>query len=122
MSIKEARLLIRKAFEENNETDRKGLLALADKLLADIESIQNTKPESIAFPLPIFRRHKGQLYKGQLLKGWQVAINGDIFGSPSAAAVFVSGHPENGWRMWRYIDEVTNSEQPIDRLRRMGNK
>ncbi len=122
MTIKEARLILKMAFEAKNESDMKGLIAVADKMLAESEKQEASSLEQVNFPINIFRRHKGELYKGELLKGWRVALNGDVFNSPSAAAVFVSGHPENGWRMWRYIDEKTNTEYPIDRIRRMVNR
>ena len=121
MSIENARLLIRVASQIKDESDKKALLELADEILANRENaVGISNPMQIEFPIPIFRRYKGKLYEGSLLKGWKIKFNGKTYDSPSAAAVFISGHPENGWRMWRYIDESSSAEQPIDRLRRIN--
>jgi len=119
MSNEKVRLLIRVAKQTNNDSDRKALLELADDLLAEEETSSGTDDsERVRFPIPIFRRYKGQLYEGRLLKGWRVQHNGKVYNTPSAAAVFISGHPENGWRMWKYYDETSNREEPVDRLRK----
>ncbi len=117
MSIKKVRLLIKTAIQTNNEADKNTLLALADEVLANMEKDFREDAKIIKYPLAIFRRYKGKLYNAELLADKRVAINGDIFTSPSAAAVFISGHPENGWRTWRCMDETTNTTQPIDRIR-----
>ena len=122
MSVKEARLLLKMAFDAKDESDRKGLIALADKLLADIESEQVENKNDLVFPVNIFRKYRGKTYNGQLHQGWRVTMEGTAFNSPSQAAVFISGYPENGWRAWKYLDEKTNSEYPIDRIRRMVKK
>ena len=118
MSIDKARLLIRVANQLSDSSDRRSLLAWADEILASSENEAITaEPSGLLFPVPVFRRYKGKRYDAKLLKGWRIKLNGKIYKSLSAAAVHISGHPENGWRMWRYIDESTNEEQPIDRLR-----
>ena len=118
MSIEKARLLIRVSNQINDESDRKALLALADEILAKKENVAAINNSvQVKFPIQIFRRYKGKLYEGLLLRGSKVEYNGKVYDSPSAAAVFISGHPENGWRMWRYIDDSSNTEKPIDRLR-----
>ena len=118
MSIEKTRLLIRAANQIPDGPDRRALLIWADEILAGRDNV--IIPAELTedkFPIRIFRRHKGKLYEGQLLKGWRVQLDGRHFESPSAAAVFISGYPVNGWRMWRYLDESTGKEQPIDRLR-----
>ena len=118
MSIEKARLLIRVANQLPDGSDRHSLLIWADEILANGgHEVISTKPSGFSFPIPVFRRYKGKLYQGRLLKGWRIEMNGKEYPSPSAAAVHISGHPENGWRMWRYIDESNSEEQPIDRLR-----
>ena len=120
MSIKQARLLIGIAMEMEDKADRNSLLELAMKELAQYpERIEDENKENIVFPIRVFRRYKGQLYEGNLLEKWRIGLDKDgyVFDSPSAAAMYISGHNENGWRIWRYIDKVTNIEQPIDRLR-----
>ena len=118
MSIERARLFIRIANQIPDSEDRRTLLALADEELAGAQVTRGVAESGkLNFPIRIFRRYKGRLYQGQLLKGWRIQLNGKVYPSPSAAAVHVSGHPENGWRTWRYIEESTGEEQPIDRLR-----
>ena len=118
MSIDKARLLIRAANQLSDGSDRRSLLAWADEILASSENeVITTEPSGLSLPIPVFRRYRGKRYDAELLQGWRIKLNGKIYNSPSAAAVHISGHPENGWRMWRYIDESTSEEQPIDRLR-----
>ena len=120
MSIEKARLLIRVANQIDDPFDKKALLSMADEILANREGSIISDKQKIEFPIPAFRRYKGHLYRGNLIDRWRIEINGDVFSSPSSAAGHISGHPENGWRMWRYIDESSNSEEPIDRLRHKG--
>jgi len=119
MSNEKARLLIRGVANQlPNDSDLRRQLEWADEILANSEQCSiNSEPDGLSFPLPVFRRYKGKLYNGQLLKGWKIRMNGKVYESPSAAAVHISGHPENGWRTWRYIDESTNEEMPIAKLR-----
>ena len=118
MSIEKARLLIRVANQLPDGSDRRRLLEWVDELLSHTHDEPiSVVTNALSFPIAVFRRYKGRLYRGQLLKGWKIQMDGKEYPSPSAAAVEISGHPENGWRMWRYMDEVTNKEQPIDRLR-----
>ena len=116
MTIKGVRVLIQEAYKTNDEKDRKALLALADEVLSRIENEFRVEPKE-KYPISIFRNYKGKKYNAELLEGWNVAINGDIYSSPSAAAISISGNNENGWRAWRYLDESSNTVQPIDRLR-----
>ena len=119
MTIRGARVLIKEAYKTKDESDRKALLSLADEILARIESKYSVEPKK-EFPIQIYRNYRGKKYKAELLNGWQIAINGDIFNTPSAAAMSISGHNENGWRTWKYFDERTNTEEPIDKLRKMS--
>ena len=119
MPDEKARLLIRGVVNQlPNGSDLRRQLEWADEILANSEHEPiTTEPSGLSFPIPVFRRYRGKLYNGQLLKGWRIEINGKVYPSPSAAAGYISGHNENGWRMWRYVDEPNNEEQPIDRLR-----
>ena len=117
MSNEKARLLIRVAKQTTDDNDRRALLELAEDLLAQDTGLGLDHSEQMQFPIPIFRKYRGQLHEGSLLKGRRVQYKGKVYPSPSAAAVFISGHPENGWRVWKYYDELSNKEEPIDRLR-----
>ncbi len=119
MSNEKARLLIRGVANQlPNDSDLRRQLEWADEILANSQqSPIKTELNRLSFPLPVFRRYKGKLHNGQLLKGWRIEMNGKVHPSPSAAAYHISGHNENGWRVWRYVDEPNNEEQPIARLR-----
>ena len=119
MDSEKVRLLIRGVANQlPNGSDLRKQLEWADEILTNSEHVPITNELSgLSFPIPVFRRYRGKLYNGQLLKGWRIEMNGRVYPSPSAAAVHISGHNENGWRIWRYIDESNSEEQPIDRLR-----
>ena len=119
MSIEKAKLLIRGVANQlPNGSDLRRQLEWADEILANSEHEPiTTEPSGLSFPIAVSRRYKGKLYSGQLLKGWRIEMNGKVYPSPSAAAGHISGNFENGWRVWRYIDESNNEEKPIDRLR-----
>jgi hypothetical protein len=123
MSIKQAKLLIGIAMEIDDKADRDSLLELAIKELNNYSDIiKADNKDSIEFPIRVFRKYKGQLFEGNLVDKWHIILNKDgyVFDSPSAAAMFISGHNENGWRVWRHLDKSTNTEQPIDKLRRIN--
>jgi hypothetical protein len=44
--------------------------------------------------------YKGRQYAGKV-KGGALIMEGRRHTSPSAAAVFITGHPVNGWRFWQ---------------------
>jgi len=118
MSIEKARLLIRVANQINNESDKEALLKFADEILAgkiNESKIIHTADENSS--TPIFRKYKGKMYTGKLFRGGRIEFNGKEYKSPSGGAVQISGHNENGWRMWRYIDQSTNKDEPIEKLR-----
>jgi hypothetical protein len=118
MYIDRARLLIRVSNQIPDSEDKRALLAWADELLAGTQVDNNLSgSKGLKPPIPVFRRYRGKLYKGLLLQGGKIQLNGRIYDSPSAAAGHISGHSENGWKVWRYINETTGEEQPIDRLR-----
>ena len=118
MSIEKARLLIRAANQMPEGPDQRALLVWAEQILAGRDSvIVPTQLTEDKFPIQIFRHHKGKLYEGQLLRGWKVQFDGTLFPTPSASAVHIVGYNVNGWRWWRYLDQSSGKEQPIDRLR-----
>lgn len=120
MSIERARLLIRVANQLPDSSDRRSLLAWADEILAISQNEPvAVEPTGLSFPIPVFRRYKGKTYNGQLLKGWKIELNGRVYPSVSAAAIHISGHNENGWRSWRYIDESSGGEHTIDTIRNL---
>ena len=118
MSIDRARLLIRTANQIPDSEDRRTLSAWADEILAGVQVTGGVAESGqLNFPIPVFRRYRGKHIDAQLLQGWRVQLNGKVYPSPSNAAFHVSGHSENGLRVWRYIDESTGEEQPIKRLK-----
>lgn len=117
-NIEKARLLIRVANEISDGGDRLALLAWADEILAGTgRSESSSTQRDVAFPIPIFRQYKGRVYQGLLLVGWRVQLNGRIYPSPSAAATSISGHQENGLRVWRYKDQASGEVRAIGSLR-----
>lgn len=43
--------------------------------------------------------YKSQIYLARVQSG-ALVLNGQSFNSPSAAAVFITGNPVNGWNFW----------------------
>jgi hypothetical protein len=117
MSIEKARLLIRGVTGQLPEgSDLRRQLEWADELLANTENKTNSSSTNgRSFPIPVFRIYKGKRFDAQLLKGLKIEMKGEKY-SPSSAAGRISGHPENGWKVWRYVD-ANSEEQPIDKLR-----
>jgi hypothetical protein len=51
----------------------------------------------------IFRVYKGKIYKARIMRDGKIQLSdGRIANSPSEAASFISGNPENGWKVWKY--------------------
>ena len=91
--------------------------------------VNNQKAEM----LPIFARYNGKRYEAELDvnridggRGKCVLMEGEWW-STSGSAIYIkinsinfTKNPStNGWRQfWKYKDESSNTEQPIDRLRR----
>jgi len=61
--------------------------------------------------------YKGQVRTGRV-EGGALAVNGQRYDSPSAAAVAVTGSPVNGWRFWECRLPGKSSWQLIESLRR----
>jgi len=61
--------------------------------------------------------YKGQARTGRV-EGGALAVNGQRYDSPSAAAVAVTGSPVNGWRFWECRLSGKSSWQLIESLRR----
>lgn len=126
--LERARLLVRIAGilrGEQYESERVQLLAWADELLAgkpaglNATILRTLRPNSAAtLPMSIYRVYRHKRHDATLLDGWRVQLGGKIYPSPSAAAVSVSGHPENGWRTWKYTDPKSGEVRTIDSLRR----
>ncbi len=61
---------------------------------------------------------KGNRYTGHLRSG-QIEVDGRLFSSPSAAGAYVrKGSATNGWKWWRYRDELLWSLRERLRTRR----
>ncbi len=61
--------------------------------------------------------YKGQVRTGRV-EGGALAVNGQRYDSPSAAAVAVTGSPVNGWRFWECRLPGKSTWQLIESLRR----
>ncbi len=123
-----ARILIRLARKCPEESPV--LLAWAEELLTPSKNgrrsayshlSRGTLPEAAAtfFPLPIFILTTGRKIDGILHEDCRVEVNGMTHRSVSGAAVAVLGHPEDGWRVWKFRD-TDGRNKPIDVLRRRG--
>ena len=61
--------------------------------------------------------YKGRVHTGRV-EGGALAVNGQRYDSPSAAAVSVTGSPVNGWRFWECRLPGKSTWQLIESLRR----
>jgi hypothetical protein len=61
--------------------------------------------------------YKGQIRTGRV-EGGALAVNGQRYDSPSAAAVAITGSPVNGWRFWECRLPGKSTWQLIVNLRR----
>ena len=50
-------------------------------------------------------KYKGQEYQAQVTEEGKLSFGDKIFNSPSAAAIFITGAPKDGWIFWRYKNE-----------------
>lgn len=76
------------------------------------ETLAGLLPSAIALRAD----HKGTRYTARARKNGQIVFGGQVFSSPSAAAIAITGHPTNGWRSWHC--RTTDGEWlPIDALR-----
>jgi hypothetical protein len=63
--------------------------------------------------------HKGQTYEGRVENG-ALVINNQRFNSPSAAAVFITGNPVNGWLFWECKRSGETTWRTMASLRKQG--
>lgn len=61
--------------------------------------------------------YKGQAYHGRVESGTLVLEDGKRYGSPSSAAVSITGTPTNGWTFWQCRFPGKASWQMIKALR-----
>jgi predicted CopG family antitoxin len=61
--------------------------------------------------------YKGQVRTGRV-EGGALAVNGQRYASPSAAAVAITGSPVNGWRFWECRFPGKSTWQLIESFRR----
>jgi hypothetical protein len=102
------------------------LTDIAEKLTKLVSSSDKSQIDVIKTGrmIPIFARYKGERYEAELdvdrIDGGRrpcVLMEGRLW-TAAGAVRHITNTSVNGWRhFWRYIDESTNSEQPIDRLR-----
>lgn len=73
--------------------------------------------------LDLFRFYKGQRFTAKVIEGGKIKFNGQIFSSPSLAAVAAiqsagsNRTTAGGWQWWKFVDSATGEESPIDVLR-----
>jgi len=119
--------IARESLESKETHIYRSLTDIAEKLTNLIKTTDK-KPVTVtptANMIPIFARYKGERYKAQL----DVArINGgrrpcvwmeEQWWTAAGSVRHITNTSVNGWcHFWKYIDESSNTEQPIDRLRR----
>ena len=119
-------LTARRSTEEVSENDvLRTLLGLPSKrgsttpIAADIPSAGDWIAKGVRFPAGTeFRAsYKGQTWLGRVERG-ALVINGQRFDTPSAAAVFITKSPTNGWTFWECRLPGQASWQLIKGLRR----
>ncbi len=100
-------LTVRRATESVSYNDViRELLGLGQGKAAETKETNDPSPDDwvakgVRFPAGTeFRaRYKGQVRTGRI-EGGALVVNGQRHGSPSAAAVAVTGSSVNGWRFW----------------------
>jgi hypothetical protein len=116
----------RRAREDVTENDvLRSLLALPPKrgpaqpATTDVPDEGDWIVKGIRFPAGTeFRAsHKGQTWLGRVERG-ALVVNGKRFDTPSAAAVFITKSPANGWTFWECRLPGQASWQIIKGLRR----
>ena len=120
-------LTTRRPSEDVTENDvLRNLLGLPTKRRADTSSSEGESPgqgdwivKGIRFPAGTeFRAsYKGQNWLGRVERG-ALAVNGERFDTPSAAAVSIAKNPTNGWTFWECRLPGQASWQIIKGLRR----
>lgn len=77
---------------------------------------------SLPTGLRLHNTYKGQEFHAEVIQGGQIRFNGQVYRSPSAAAVAAiqsTGSPretEDGWRWWKYVDQRIGETKLIDAL------
>jgi hypothetical protein len=61
-------------------------------------------------------QYKGRPYRGTLRKDGRVSYAGNLYDSPSAAAIAIIRRSANGWVFWKY--KTRAGWVPLDRMRR----
>ena len=118
-------LTVRRATEEVSYNDViRELLGLGQGKAAAAKETTGPSPDDwvakgVRFPAGTeFRAtYKGRVRTGRV-EGGALAVNGQQYDSPSAAAVAVTGSPVNGWRFWECRLPGKSSWQLIESLRR----
>jgi hypothetical protein len=125
--LEKARLLLRLAGK--NPQESRALIAWADDLLGQVPGSGSGRRSRTSaaireqlsglFPLPVFIETPDAQSQGTLFADARMQIGYETYKSPSGAAVAVLGYPDNGWRVWKFID-TEGRTQSIDVLRRQG--
>lgn len=118
-------LTVRRATEEVTYNDViRELLGLGQTKPSAAKGTTGPSPDDwvakgVRFPAGTeFRaNYKGQVRTGRV-EGGALAVNGQSYDSPSAAAVAITGSAVNGWRFWECRFPGKSSWQLIESLRR----
>ena len=119
-------LTARRSTEEVSENEvLRSLLGLPPKrgsttpIAVDTAETDDWVAKGVRFPAGTeFRAsYKGQTWLGRVERG-ALVVNGQRFDSPSAAAVFITKTPTNGWTFWECRLPGQSSWQIIKGLRR----
>ncbi len=82
------------------------------------------RPAGLSRGLILRNTYKGKEFTAEVIEGGQILFDGQIYKSPSAAAVAAirtTGSPretEDGWRWWKFLDQQSGEVKLIDELRR----
>ncbi|MDH5784779.1 MAG: hypothetical protein OEZ16_04120 [Chromatiales bacterium] len=62
-------------------------------------------------------QRSGDRYVAEVVDGG-IMFEGEIYQSPSKAAIAAAGNSRNGWIFWEYMDPITKKWQLLDALRK----
>ena len=77
-----------------------------------------TKGGRIPHNTKLRAHYKGEEYRAEVTDGY-IILNGKRYGSPSMAAVAITGSNINGWLFWKYYNQESDEWRSIEELRRV---
>ena len=73
--------------------------------------------EYVKAPFRIQGRSKGKLFHGRVRRDGTIGLQGEVFSSPTGAAVAVTKYPVDGWWFWKY-ERAPGDWVRLDELRK----